>query len=446
MLGLLLLKCYNGGWSKPVAIDIESKLTEAALANSLLADFRNFGHGRHHWFDKKRKNSAVVALVSPDEEGLAKKTILQLPKDIPVLQISTKKTGAAGTIELLVKSFYLIKKVGEIQGIDPGRPGVPGFGSKLYHLSYSTFYKKNTAFNKGPYLPIQRKIRPENINDLTPLKLKKWVDKYKRFTDNLFKTHFGSIIFDYDRTLCSEENRLTGPTADIVKEMLRVLSGGFIVGVVTGRGLSVEKIKTLRSCIPKKYWKSIIIGYYNGAEIGNLADDNMPDRKEGNEPIFFEIKKLLKETGIDKDIEITQRTFQLTIECKNVTDWETIKPIIYQKSMAVRNVGFMILESGRSLDIIKRPEVSKLNIIDYIKKELKSRTLNEECLCIGDKGRWPGNDFELLNTAYSLSVHEVSLDPNTCWNLAPLGIRNTDACYLYLKAIKLYNNYFNLSL
>jgi len=106
----------------------------------------------------------------------------------------------------------------------------------------------------------------------------------------------------------------------------------------------------------------------------------------------------------------------------------------------------MILESGRSLDIIKRPEVSKLNIIEYIQKELFSRNLAEKCLCIGDKGKWPGNDFELLNTPYSLSVNEVSLDPHTCWNLAPLGIRNTDACYAYLKAIKLYKNYFNLSL
>ena len=84
---------------KRQAIDIESKLTEAALANSLLADFRNFGHGRHHWFDKKRKNSAIIALVSPEEKELADKTIAQLPKDIPVLQLTTTKTGAAATIE-----------------------------------------------------------------------------------------------------------------------------------------------------------------------------------------------------------------------------------------------------------------------------------------------------------------------------------------------------------
>lgn len=437
-------KVLYAGWAKPVAIDIESKLTEAALANSLLADFRNFGHGRHHWFDKKRKNSAIIALVTPDEKELAKKTVLQLPKDIPVLQINTGKIGAAATIELLIKSFYLINKIGESQGIDPGRPGVPGFGSKLYHLSYTSFYKRKDVFNKSPYLQIQRKIKPENIDELSPAKLKKWSGHYKQFTDRLAKAHFGSIIFDYDRTLCSDDNRLTGLAADMVKEIVRILKAGFIVGVVTGRGLSAKT--DLRKCLPKKYWKNIFIGYYNGAEIGGLADENLPDRSEGNEPVFIEIKKLLKDTAIANDIEITQRTFQLTIECKNFIDWETIKPIIYQKSMAVRAGGFMILESGRSLDIIKRPDVSKLNIIDYLQKELKIRNLAENCLCIGDKGRWPGNDFELLNTPYSLSVNEVSIDPNTCWNLAPLGIRNTDACYRYLKAIKLYKNYFNLSL
>lgn len=42
-----------GGWGKSAAYDIESKSVEAALFPILLADFRNFGHGRHHWFAKK---------------------------------------------------------------------------------------------------------------------------------------------------------------------------------------------------------------------------------------------------------------------------------------------------------------------------------------------------------------------------------------------------------
>lgn len=433
-----------GGWSKPVAMDIESKLTEAALANTLLADFRNFGHGRHHWFDKKRSNSAIVALVTSEEEQLATKTLLQLPKDIPVLKINTEKRDAASSIELLVKSFHLVKKIGQLRRIDPGRPGVPGFGSKLYHLSYISFYKKADTIANTPHLEIQRKIRPENIMDLPRHELKKWVAHYKRFTDRLQKTHFGGIVLDYDRTLCSDDNRLTGPEKEIVSELTRILKAGFLIGIVTGRGSSVRK--DLRNSIAKKYWNNVFIGYYNGAEIANLDDDKSPDRSEGEDLVFIEIKKLLVQAGLEKHIEVTQRAFQLTIECSDATDWDLIKPIVYQKSMTVRNSGFMILESSRSLDIIKRPEVSKLNMIDYLKHELGLRKLPKECLCIGDKGRWPGNDFELLNTPYSLSVNEVSLDPNACWNLAPLGIRNTEACLLYFKAITLRRNYFNLSM
>lgn len=64
-----------GATGEPVAWDIESKLTEAALGSALLSDYRNFGHGRHHWFDKRGENSCIIALVTPVERELAYKTI-----------------------------------------------------------------------------------------------------------------------------------------------------------------------------------------------------------------------------------------------------------------------------------------------------------------------------------------------------------------------------------
>jgi len=39
----------HGPELKPAAVDIESKLTEAALAHAQVTDYRNFGHGRHYW-------------------------------------------------------------------------------------------------------------------------------------------------------------------------------------------------------------------------------------------------------------------------------------------------------------------------------------------------------------------------------------------------------------
>lgn len=44
------------------AIDLESKFTEAALGNLQLADYRNFGHGRHHWLAKRGETSGVLAV------------------------------------------------------------------------------------------------------------------------------------------------------------------------------------------------------------------------------------------------------------------------------------------------------------------------------------------------------------------------------------------------
>ncbi|QEK50687.1 hypothetical protein FYC62_02660 [Pedobacter aquae] len=130
------------GWSKPVAIDIESKFSEAALGSVLLSDYRNFGHGRHHWFDKRKDNSVIISLINPDDEQLAEKTLQLLPKDIPVLKLNSKNSGAFSTIDLLIQSFHLVDNIGEKQSIDPGRPGVPNYGSKLYNLSYASLLKK----------------------------------------------------------------------------------------------------------------------------------------------------------------------------------------------------------------------------------------------------------------------------------------------------------------
>lgn len=432
----------HGGWSKPVAVDIESKLTEAALANTLLSDFRNFGHGRHHWFDKKGKNSAVIALISPEEEELAKKTLAILPKEIPVLLLRTRQSGAEGTIDLLIKSFYFINRVGEFQGIDPGRPGVPGFGRKLYNLSYSSFFKTDKSFTKQPLLGIQRKIKPLNIHDLTHESLKLWRQAYERFARKIKNAQYGSVVLDYDRTICSESERLSGPSGIMIKELTKIIQAGFIVGIISGRGASIKT--DLRNSFEKKYWTDIFIGYYNGAEIGSLADDGLPNVDEGCEKSFDEIRNTLEQTPIINEIKITRRRFQLTIENINPGNWETLKPVIFQKAMSVREGGFLILESSRSIDIIKRPEVSKLNILVYLEVELKRRKLPPNQLCIGDKGRCPGNDFELLSTEFSLSVNEVSLDLNTCWNIAPLGLRNADACLFYLQSISLKKSYFKI--
>src|SRR6202030_4348732 len=49
------------------AADLESRFVEGALGNIHAADWRNFGHGRHHWFAKRADETGIVALVGRSE-------------------------------------------------------------------------------------------------------------------------------------------------------------------------------------------------------------------------------------------------------------------------------------------------------------------------------------------------------------------------------------------
>src|SRR3954471_4703185 len=43
------------------AADLESRFIEGALGNLHAADWRNFGHGRHHWMAKRPSETGIVA-------------------------------------------------------------------------------------------------------------------------------------------------------------------------------------------------------------------------------------------------------------------------------------------------------------------------------------------------------------------------------------------------
>ena len=59
-----------------------------------------------------------------------------------------------------------------------------------------------------------------------------------------------------------------------------------------------------------------------------------------------------------------------------------------------------------------KPYASKLNLVEACNTLSSQRGFSNASLCIGDRGQWPGNDFELLSTPFSLSVDEISNDPD----------------------------------
>ncbi|WP_408891631.1 hypothetical protein ACJ2CR_19410 [Myxococcus faecalis] len=416
-----MVQVLHGGWGAPVATDLESKLNESALAAAQLADYRNFGHGRHLWLAKRAAETVVVALETPGTAAIAESTLKLFPKSIPVVRLKTPLEGPAGTIDLLLQAFHLVAHIGEVRQQDPGRPHVPEFGRKLYRLSPPRVRPTIDA-------PIQRKLwaSPEAIDDG-----KAFQDGLKRFLARASRTKIGAIALDYDGTLCTKDDRFDGLRADIVAECSRLLRAGVHVGIATGRGKSVRE--ELQKALDPKLWPSVHIGYYNGTDIGALGNNTLPKRDEPNDAALKRAQSLLSgDAWLSTTAKITPRPQQLTIEPKGATRTDALAAHVMARLAPLDGEGVRIVISSHSLDVLG-PWPGKGSLVSWLRRLLGKE---RDVLCIGDRGAWPGNDYALLAEPMSLSVDEVSSLNDACWNLAPRGVSGPDATLLYLRALK----------
>lgn len=354
-----------------------------------------------------------------------------MPKTIPTLVLRSNFNYALGSIDLLVQSFSFINALGEKVGIDPGRPGVPYYGRKLYNLAYSNTLskKEKNKLTKRASISIKRKLKTNNFSLIDSKLLKLWINSYNTFVENLKKATFGAIIFDYDGTICSSEERYTGPSKEIIDKIIDVLDSGYLIGIATGRGKSVRE--TLQKQLPERFWKNVIIGYYNGSDCGFLNNNRLPNKKKVTNKSLSKIHTTLKTLTDLYKINLELRPNQITVETSDIRRWSFVRDLIIQRIKTNSIDDIQILDSSHSMDIIPI-SVSKLNTVSFVKDHLRKNSLPEDVLTIGDKGQWPGNDFMLLESKYSLSVDEVSTKLNCCWNLSSLGFRNVSATIEYL--------------
>jgi hydroxymethylpyrimidine pyrophosphatase-like HAD family hydrolase len=403
------------GLSEPVAFDIETKFSESALGNVVLADYRKFACTRQIWPDRRREKTLVIALISPENASFAGETLALIPENVPVLRIETKSSGAKGMIELLLSSFELTRKAGVLPEPEAER--------RINHFGYSEkIVKESECNNVLPNRAIAKKCNLFNPGYLTLYK-----EHYFAFYNKLHSAKFKRLVFDYDDTL--QDKFPSGDTENKIFELLnKFLANGITVAVATGRGESIRD--DLQKKIRKECWDSFIFGYYNGGDIGLLSDNNPPDLKAEIYPplqdFVNELARKLPNTRYDlKPKQLTVFLPELRMYgCEN---------IVYE--LARRNNKIKIFTSGYTIDIIPFSS-SKLNVVDY----------EGGTLCFGDSGQYGGNDFELLSHEYSLSVNRCSSDFNSCWNLAPTGMVNSRATLFYLNCMEIVDGFLKFNL
>jgi hydroxymethylpyrimidine pyrophosphatase-like HAD family hydrolase len=423
----------HGIASRTGAIDLESKFTEAAIGNLQIADYRNFAHGRHHWLAKRGKSSAILAFTTPEDRDLADKTLALIPDDIPVARIDLVGNHQSTSLASLVAAIHITGWAGISRGIDPGRPGVPEFGRKLYHLPFPKTKKDLTSISVEDTVAIERKTGVSIKRLLERGDLPQWRSALATFKKNLKATKFFAVVFDYDGTLVDTRVRFFPPIREIVGELIRMIEAGLIIGIATGRGASVRR--DLQSCLPRNLWGRVIVGYYNGADISFLDDDSRPDGEHESEEVLIQISSALRCHPELREIAIQEdRRWQITLKsCQAIPEnrlWDISNEVVQLHGLSNIN----IVRSSHSIDILA-PSVTKRSVIHYI-NETRGHDDVAGILKVGDRGCWPGNDFELLREPYSLSVDELSADPSTCWNLAPRGQRGVQATLNYCRALK----------
>lgn len=415
----------HGARSRAAATDVESKFSEAALGSVHISDYRNFGHGRHHWLAKRAARTAIVAFVHEDDRALAQRTLAQLPPDVPRLSIPLRGDTQRSMLEGLLGGYHLVAAVGRQRDIDPGRPGVPAFGSRLYSLRMPEPHAPSLVDAAA-----RRKQCGRNGTKVDPA----WRSAATAAAAAIAAARFSSIAIDYDGTLCSPRERFTSLREEIVSELVRLSRAGMQFGIATGRGKSVRE--ALRKTLPERLWSQFRVGYYNGGFVAGLTEDLPRSVLEPRKELAPVLRALKDAPRLDELATFEPRNPQITVECRRRADAECVWEFVQRCVVEAAAPGVTLVRSSHAIDVLA-PAVTKLAVV---------QALPGPVLRIGDRGRFPGNDFALLDDPLGLSVDEVSSSATHCWNLLSAGRRGVVGALEYLRAIRSDGKRFRIAL
>lgn len=413
------------------AVDLESKFTEAAVGNIHIADYRNFGHGRHHWLAKRGGLSGVLAFVSEADRPLAERTLGLVPSDIPQARIELAGGPDAAALGSLAAALLITGWAGAARGIDPGRPGVPEFGRKLYNLSAPKLDGAAALLPPRQAAAIERKSG-KSVDTLTASgELSHWSDALDVFLARMGDARFAGIVFDYDGTIVDTRCRSQPAAPKMAAQLVRLVDSGARIAVATGRGRSVQR--DLQAALPRRLWPEILVGYYNGAEVAPLDNNEVPDGSGvPSTPLAALASALRRQPELASCANQEDRPHQITLSATRPVPEHHIWDLVYQTVLSTGIEGVAVARSGHSVDVLAAG-VSKLNVIRRLREAVGSAPV----LTIGDQGRWPGNDYDLLRGPFSLAVDVVSADPVTCWNLGRPGQRGPAVTLDHLAALRI---------
>jgi fructoselysine-6-P-deglycase FrlB-like protein/hydroxymethylpyrimidine pyrophosphatase-like HAD family hydrolase len=415
---------------KPVATDLESKLSEAALLHCQVADLRSFAHGRHSWLTERADNNVVLALIDPSSEKLWQAMRELIPAGIETLSLNTAGSRPRDLLSGLVAELKLVSLFARSLKKDPAKPVVAQFGRELYYIDLPRLveqprHQAHTAeLSKfavlGAHWP--------SITHEGPMHR-----AANSIRASLTERAFRALVFDYDGTISSSNRRDIPPPSQVAEQLERLTKHGVLVGIASGRGDSIQT--QLRLVLPETCWADIKLGLFSGGWIGDLSTE-ITQEAQTSEFLNHAVRIVhnLKNAGVPIDAVRPYHPHQVSVRFRSGIEaqgmWFVIVDALRQAGVDFSNV----VRSRHSVDILA-PGISKSKLITRLIKEHKLDPY--QVLTMGDQGAWPGNDSSLLDHRFSLSVATPSRKLDRGWKLAPAHKRDVDATLWYLETIKL---------
>lgn len=416
---------------KPIAADLESKLSEAALLHSQFADFRSYAHGRHLWLSNRPEDCAVLALNEPSLGNLWASMSDLFPPQIPTLAMNLAGSAPRDLIAGLVAQMYLVSAIANCASVDPGRPEVAQFGRDLYYIKLEDLIPVPTddlnGVEESKYDVIGARW-PSQRNQPAMRRAK------DEFIGTLEKQRFRAVVFDYDGTLsASQRNNDMPPPKAVLDHLERLVRSGVVVGIASGRGGSVQEC--LKDCLPGDVLAGIQLGLYNGGAVADAA--TLPEKAQETSEFLSHVTRIvgrLKTLGVPIQEYKATHPYQVSVRFREGLPTDNMWFVVAD---ALRQAGLdpaTMVKSKHSVDILA-PGVTKSRLVAHIIQSFKIDPY--EVLTLGDQGAWPGNDAALLEHRFSLSVDVPARRIDRGWKLAPSHTRDVDATLWYLDRFQL---------
>lgn len=411
---------------RPAATVLETSIWETALCSVQVTDFRNFAHGRHVWPAKISNQTRLLGIHASESCNLWETITELLPSDTLRLSLGYIDASRKSIALAMFRAFAYIEYFGKLTSTDPGKPGVGPYAKPLYEDKGLNRLLESMSFPVSQkHALIEQMAGPTDLHGL--------ISAERAFRENLSRSFFNGIIFDYDGTLVSTKGRYGVPSKEIASGLNTALRNGLKIGVATGRGKSAGS--DLRQIIEPQFHASVLVAYYNGAYITPLTTDITSDPPAPIE-IIQKTYDFIEEQSLLLCEPDTSKWQQLLIDKKLIRS----EPDFFESISTfnkVHNGALRIVESGHSIDVIPS-NVHKSDIVN----PLAELTRRNDCsfIRIGDSGQIGGNDFDILDHPLGVSVDRVSPSIKNCWSLFCHPLTGPQAVLAIFDALKFSEN------